>query len=142
MTEKYKDKSRQGYPVIYRGLRAPVLFRQSPHQPYVVASGYDAATGEWAQGTYLDDLKEAMAEADGAPESEVRAGDEGRLDADADLDYVEYWKCQWPPDCESCPSKIDGRRPRDYYGTGNCTGAQAVEIMRRRKALGRHLAAD
>lgn len=65
MTAEYTATSKQGYPVIYRGQKAAVLFRQSPHQPYVVAHGYDEEWGDWSQGSYLDDLKAAMAEADG-----------------------------------------------------------------------------
>lgn len=42
-----------------------MLFRQTPHQPYVVAHGYLEEYGNWGQGSYLDDLKAAMAEADG-----------------------------------------------------------------------------
>lgn len=65
MTEKYTATSKQGWPVIYRGKKAVVLFRQTPHQPYVVAHGYLEEYGNWGQGSYLDDLKAAMAEADG-----------------------------------------------------------------------------
>ena len=65
MTAEYTATSKQGYPVIYRGQKAAVLFRQTPHQPYVVAHGYDEERGDWSQGSYLDDLKEAMMEADG-----------------------------------------------------------------------------
>ena len=65
MTAEYTATSKQRYPVIYRGQKAAVLFRQSPHQPYVVAHGYDEERGDWSQGSYLDDLKAAMAEADG-----------------------------------------------------------------------------
>lgn len=65
MTAEYTATSKQGYPVIYRGQKAAVLFRQTPHQPYVVAHGYDEERGDWSQGSYLDDLKAAMAEADG-----------------------------------------------------------------------------
>ena len=65
MTAEYTATSKQGYPIIYRGQKAAVLFRQTPHQPYVVAHGYDEERGDWSQGSYLDDLKEAMMEADG-----------------------------------------------------------------------------
>lgn len=65
MTAEHTATSKQGYPVIYRGQKAAVLFRQTPHQPYVVAHGYDEERGDWSQGSYLDDLKAAMAEADG-----------------------------------------------------------------------------
>lgn len=65
MTAEYTATSKQGWPVIYRGKKAVVLFRQTPHQPYVVAHGYLEEYGNWGQGSYLDDLKAAMAEADG-----------------------------------------------------------------------------
>lgn len=65
MTAEYTNTSKQGWPVIYHGKKAPVLFRQTQHQPYVVAHGYLEEYGNWGQGSYLDDLKAAMAEADG-----------------------------------------------------------------------------
>lgn len=65
MTAEYTATSKQGWPVIYRGKKAVVLFRQTPHQPYVVAHGFLEEYGNWGQGSYLDDLKAAMAEADG-----------------------------------------------------------------------------
>ena len=71
MTAEYTATSKQGYPVIYRGQKAVVLFRQTPHQPYVVAHGYDEERGDWSQGSYLDDLKAAMAEADGEDASNL-----------------------------------------------------------------------
>lgn len=65
MTAEYTATSKQGYPVIYRGKKAVVLFRQTTHQPYVVAHGYDEEQGDWSHGSYLGDLREAMTEADG-----------------------------------------------------------------------------
>ncbi len=65
MTAKFTNTSKQGYPVIYRGQKAVVLFRQDAHDPYVVAHGYDEKRGDWSQGSYFDDLRKAMIEADG-----------------------------------------------------------------------------
>lgn len=68
--ELYKTHSKQGYPIIYEGDYADVLFREScPLLPYVVASGYDAETGEWNHGNYLDDLQEAIFKAEGGVRS-------------------------------------------------------------------------
>lgn len=50
MTAKFANTSKQGYPVIYRGQKAVVLFRQDAHDPYVVAHGYDEERGDWSQG--------------------------------------------------------------------------------------------
>ena len=64
--ELYKTRSKQGYPIIYAGDEADVLFRENcPMLPYVVADGYDTETGEWDKGSYLDDLQEAIWVADG-----------------------------------------------------------------------------
>lgn len=64
--ELYKTHSKQGYPIIYEGREANVLFRESCQMlPYVVATGYDAETGEWSHGNYLDDLQEAIFKAEG-----------------------------------------------------------------------------
>lgn len=62
---KFYNESKQGFPVIFRGKEADVLFRAGSREPYVVASGYDPEIGEWSQGTYTDDLNEAMALANG-----------------------------------------------------------------------------
>lgn len=80
MTEKYTNSSKQGYPVIYRGKKAVVLFCQTAHQPYLVVHGYSEEYGVGGQGSYHEDLKAAMAEADGA----------GRLDSNE----------HWAPDAE------------------------------------------
>lgn len=69
MTAEYTATSKQGYPVIYRGKKAVVLFRQTPHQPYVVAHGYNEEQGDWSHGSYVGDLREAMMEADGLDKS-------------------------------------------------------------------------
>lgn len=93
MTAEYTDASKQGYPVIYRGKKAAVLFRQSPHQPYVVAHGYDEERGDWSQGSYLDDLKAAMAEADGedVPNREQWAPDADSLREAAEALIESTW---------------------------------------------------
>lgn len=93
MTAEYIDASKQGYPVIYRGKKAAVLFRQSPHQPYVVAHGYDEERGDWSQGSYLDDLKAAMAEADGedVPNREQWAPDADSLREAAEALIESTW---------------------------------------------------
>lgn len=69
MTAKFTNTSKQGYPVIYRGQEAVVLFRQDAHDPYVVAHGYDEEWGDWSHGSYFDDLRKAMMEADGLDKS-------------------------------------------------------------------------
>lgn len=75
--ELYKTHSKQGYPIIYEGDYADVLFREScPLLPYVVASGYDAETGEWSHGSYLDDLQEAIWKADGEQPSVAQVLDQ------------------------------------------------------------------
>lgn len=93
MTAEYTATSKQGYPVIYRGQNAAVLFRQTPHQPYVVAHGYDEERGDWSQGSYLDDLKAAMAEADGedVPNREQWAPDADFLREAAEAIVESTW---------------------------------------------------
>lgn len=93
MTAEYTATSKQGWPVIYRGKKAVVLFRQTPHQPYVVAHGYLEEYGNWGQGSYLDDLKAAMAEADGedAPNFEQWAPDADFLREAAEALVESAW---------------------------------------------------
>lgn len=97
MTAEYTATSKQGYPVIYRGQKAAVLFRQTPHQPYVVAHGYDEERGDWSQGSYLDDLKAAMAEADGedVPNHEQWAPDADFLREAAEAIVESPWTADY-----------------------------------------------
>lgn len=58
---EFHSHSKQGYPVIYRGELAVILFREDcPEYPYVVAYGYSDERGDWSQGLYLDDLEDAI----------------------------------------------------------------------------------
>jgi len=93
MTAEYTATSKQGYPVIYRGKKAVVLFRQTTHQPYVVAHGYDEEQGDWSHGSYLGDLREAMTEADGedAPNCELWAPDADFLRQAAEALVESTW---------------------------------------------------
>ena len=60
----FKEQSKQGYTVIWRGSRAAILLRRSnPYHPYVVAWGYDEEAGDWSHGSYHADLVEALREA-------------------------------------------------------------------------------
>lgn len=60
----FAKRSRQGYPIIYRGYDAPVLFREGHEEPYVVAFGYDDSRGDWSQGFYTDCISVAVNRAD------------------------------------------------------------------------------
>lgn len=61
----FADRSVNGYPIIYRGEKAPVLFRKGSFEPYVVAFGYDEDDGDWSHGSYTsDDIRDAVNRAD------------------------------------------------------------------------------
>lgn len=60
----FGSRSKQGYPIIYRGYDAPVLFREGHEEPYVVAFGYDDSRGDWSQGFYTGCLSAAVNRAD------------------------------------------------------------------------------
>ena len=60
--ELYKTHSKQGYPIIYEGREANVLFRESCQMlPYVVATGYDAEQANGATVTTLMTCKRRSA---------------------------------------------------------------------------------
>lgn len=46
----------------------------------------------------------------------------------------DYWGCQdtW---CEGCPSKINGKNPRERYGVDNCEDAKTIDLYERRRKL-------
>lgn len=57
-----------------------------------------------------------------------------RIDADAQKMTDDYWDC-YGIDCEECPVKIDGKKPRERYGVDNCLTAQTLDLLRRQRAL-------
>lgn len=85
MAETFEQSTKQGYPIIYRGTKAPVAFRGGAGDQYVVCHGYDVSTGEWGQGTYGDDLKCAISEADGRACENDRANGGRRYEIDLEL---------------------------------------------------------
>lgn len=49
----------------------------------------------------------------------------------------DYWGCL-DGNCNECPSKIDGKNPRERYGVDNCSDAKIIDLYERlRKLYGR-----
>lgn len=57
-----------------------------------------------------------------------------RIDADAMKLRFEYWGCGLA-NCEYCSVKIDGKKPKDWYGTDDCGQAKALDLLRRQREL-------
>ena len=49
------EDKRTGHTVLWRDKEYALVFRQGGFQQFVVAWGYDDATGEWSQGRYYSD---------------------------------------------------------------------------------------
>lgn len=54
---------------------------------------------------------------------------------------TQYWKCSTIP-CSKCPSEINGKTPRDYYGTTGCDVAKVHDIKRRLEAIAKRMGGD
>ena len=57
-----------------------------------------------------------------------------RVEEDARKTTWDYWKC-YKTDCLSCPVRIDGKNPRERYGTGRCQTAMALDLLYRQRKL-------
>ncbi|WP_165247507.1 hypothetical protein [Adlercreutzia sp. ZJ141] len=57
-----------------------------------------------------------------------------RIDEDARKSMFQYWGCI-AFSCEECPSKIDGKKPRGYYGVNSCDTAKAFDLLARQRKL-------
>lgn len=57
-----------------------------------------------------------------------------KLDIDARTPADEYWHCE-DVYCDDCPSKIDGKTPKEIYNTDGCYVAKCVEILSRQRKL-------
>ena len=56
-----------------------------------------------------------------------------RIDADKKKENSKYWGCCFY--CNNCPAEIDGKKPRERYGSLNCSIAQGLDIARRQREL-------
>ena len=56
-----------------------------------------------------------------------------RIDADKKKENSKYWGCCFY--CNNCPAEIDGKKPRERYGSLNCSIAQGMDIARRQAEL-------
>ena len=45
-----------------------------------------------------------------------------------------YWGCL-DGNCNECPSKIDGKNPRERYGVDNCSDAKIIDLYERLRKL-------
>lgn len=71
-----------------------------------------------------------------APCSWVRKSaktEQEELEKDAHKPMSKYWKCYL--DCQNCISKIDGCKPYEHYGVGDCGHAMNLDLLRRQREL-------
>ncbi|MEY8460114.1 hypothetical protein AALA69_03170 [Eggerthellaceae bacterium 24-137] len=57
-----------------------------------------------------------------------------KIDRDKSKAITRYWECE-DAECHTCPCRIDGKKPSEYYGTINCSVAQGMDIARRQAEL-------
>ena len=57
-----------------------------------------------------------------------------RIAEDEKKHKYDYWNCTnvW---CDECPSKINGKNPRERYGVYNCKDAKTIDLYERRRKL-------
>lgn len=63
-----------------------------------------------------------------------------RIDADKKKENSKYWGCCFY--CNNCPAEIDGKKPRERYGSLNCSIAQGLDIARRQYKLDKRKGGD
>lgn len=64
-----------------------------------------------------------------------------KIDRDKRKAAMCYWECA-DNECFSCPCKINGKKPSEYYGVFNCTVAQGMDIARRQAELYKRTGVD
>lgn len=57
-----------------------------------------------------------------------------KIDADALKDVWEYWGCNGVG-CSKCPALLDGKTPRERYGTECCSDSRNLDLLRRQREL-------
>lgn len=57
-----------------------------------------------------------------------------RIEADVLKAVFAYWGCV-DSECPECPSMIDGRSPKEFYGVDTCGKAQKLDLLRRQREL-------
>lgn len=63
-----------------------------------------------------------------------------RIDEDKKKENSKYWGCCFY--CNNCPDEIDGKKPRERYGSLNCSIAQGMDIARRQYELDKRKGGD
>lgn len=64
----------------------------------------------------------------------IRPDTQDRIDADARKYFDEYWCCI-DASCSRCPSKIDGKKPKERFDTRHCSQAIVFDLLRRQREL-------
>ena len=59
---------------------------------------------------------------------------QARIDADARKSFDEYWCCVGAG-CDCCPSKIDGKKPKERFDTDRCSEAIVLDLLCRQRQL-------
>lgn len=58
------------------------------------------------------------------------------IESDAKKSASGYWGCDC--DCEQCSAEIDGKKPCERYGVGDCLSAQTIDLLRRQRKVLSH----
>ena len=57
-----------------------------------------------------------------------------RIEDDARKMFNDYWGCS-DADCRCCPAMVGGKKPYERYGTGSCSFAQKLDLLRRQREV-------
>lgn len=69
--------------------------------------------------------KQQEQESEQEPEDSIE-----KIKEDANKFIFQYWNCG-DTECIDCPSKIDKKTPKDYYGTRGCLEAMKLDLIER-----------
>lgn len=57
-----------------------------------------------------------------------------KIDADVMRADYKYWNCTGF-ECSDCPEEVDGKNPRERYGSETCYQAKYLDLLRRQREL-------
>ena len=57
-----------------------------------------------------------------------------RIEDDARKMFNDYWGCS-DAECCCCPAMVNGKNPYERYGTGSCSNAQKLDLLRRQREV-------
>lgn len=64
----------------------------------------------------------------------AEADTQEKIDADVMRADYKYWDCTGF-ECSDCPEEVDGKNPRERYGSETCYQAKYLDLLRRQREL-------